>query len=101
MTLDCNVKQLVYNLCNSVNVLSPQNNATQTLMSKLLATKVSTLLSDNIQIGHKVSIFCVATIAFQHGFNPLGHRVPQSFTSCHWSPLPLLHDDITELVDGC
>ncbi len=23
----------------------------------------------------------------------------QSFTCCHWSPLPLLHDDITELVN--
>ncbi len=25
--------------------------------------------------------------------------VHQSFTGCHWSPLPLFHDDITELVD--
>ncbi len=31
--------------------------------------------------------------------NPLGLGVHQSFTGCHWSPLPLLHDDITELVD--
>ena len=31
-------------------------------MSKLLATKVSTPLSENVQIGPKVSIFCVATI---------------------------------------
>ncbi len=29
---------------------------------------------------------------------PLGHGVHQSFTGCHWSPLPLLHDDIMELV---
>ncbi len=49
--------------------------------------------------GPKVSIFCVATIIFQLFLNPLGHRVHQSFTGCHWSPLPLLHDDITELVD--
>ncbi len=67
-------------------------------MSKLLATKVSTPLSENVQIGPKVSIFCVATIIFQHCLNPLGHGVHQSFTGCHWSPLPL-HDDITELVD--
>ena len=35
---------------NSVNVLPPQN-STQPLMFKLLATKVSTPLSDNVQIG--------------------------------------------------
>ncbi len=68
-------------------------------MSKPLATKVSTPLIENVQIGPKVSIFCVATIIFQHCLNPLGHGVHQSFTGCHWSPLPLLHDDITELVD--
>ncbi len=68
-------------------------------MSKPLATKVSTPLSENVQIGPKVSIFCVATIIFQHCLNPLGHGLHQSFTDCHWSPLPLLHDDITELVD--
>ncbi len=50
-------------------------------------------------IGNKVSIFCVATIIFQHCLNPLGHGVHQSFTSCHWIPLPLLHDDITDLGD--
>ncbi len=68
-------------------------------MSKPLATNVSTPLSENVQIGPKVSIFCVATIIFQHCLNPLGHGVHQSFTGCHWRPLPLLHDDITELVD--
>ncbi len=68
-------------------------------MSKPLATKVSTPLSENVQIGPKVSIFCVATIIFHHCLNSLGHGVHQSFTGCHWSPLPLLHDDITELVD--
>ncbi len=67
-------------------------------MSKPLATKVSTPLSENVQIGPKVSIFCVDTI-FQHCLNPLWHGVHQSFTGCHWSPLPLLHDNITELVD--
>ncbi len=67
-------------------------------MSKPLAIKVSTPLSENVQIGPKVSIFCVATIIFQHCLNPLVHGVHQSFTCCHWSPLPLLHDDITELV---
>ncbi len=89
----------MYSLYNSVNLLSPQNNSTQPLMSKPLATNVSTPLSENVQIGPKVSIFCVATIIFQHCLNPLGHGVHQSFTGCHWRPLPLLHDDITELVD--
>ncbi len=46
-----------------------------------------------------MSILCVATIIFQHCLNPLGHGVHQSFTGCHRSPLPLLHDDITELVN--
>ncbi len=68
-------------------------------MSKPLTTKVSTTLSENVQIGPKVSNFCMATIIFQHCLNPLGHGVHQNFTGCHWSPLPLLHDDITELVD--
>ncbi len=68
-------------------------------MSKALATKVSTPLSENVQIGPKVSIFCVATIVFQHCLNPLAHGVHQSFTGYHWCPLSLLHDDITELVD--
>ncbi len=68
-------------------------------MSKVLPTKVSTPLSENVQIGSKLSIFYVATIIFQHCLNPLGHGVHQSFTGCYWSPLPLLHDDITELVD--
>ncbi len=54
-------------------------------MSKPLATKVSTPLSENVQIWPKVSIFCVATIIFQHCLNPLGHGVHQSFTGCHWS----------------
>ncbi len=36
---------------NNVNLLSPQNNSTQPLMSKPLATKVSTPLSENAQIG--------------------------------------------------
>ncbi len=27
------------------------------------------------------------------------HSRHQSFTGCYWSPLPLLHDDIVELVD--
>ncbi len=58
-------------------------------MSKPLATKVSTTLSENVQIGPKVSIVCVATIIFQYCLNPLGHGVHQNFTGCHWSPLPL------------
>ncbi len=57
----------------------------QPLMSKPLATKVSTTLSENVQIGPKVSIFCVTTIIFQHRLNPLGHGVYQSFTGYHWT----------------
>ena len=41
----------------------------------------------------------MATIIYQHCLNPLGQGVYQSFTGYHWSPLSLLHDDITELVD--
>ncbi len=88
----------MYSLYNSAHFLFPQH-STQPLMSKPLAKKVSTPLSENVQIGPKVSIFCVVTIIFQHCLNPLGHEVHQSFTGCHWSPLPLLYDDITELVD--
>ncbi len=72
-------------------------------MSKPLATKLSTPLSENVQIVPKVSIFCVATIIFHHCLNPLGHGVHQSFTGCHWSPLPLPYDaehvHSTSLVD--
>ncbi len=68
-------------------------------MYKPLVTKLSTPQSENVQIGPKLSIFCVATIIFQHCLNPLGHGVHQSFTGGHWSPLPLLHDAITDLVD--
>ncbi len=74
-------------LVQQCKLLTPQNNL-----------KVSMPLSENIQIGPKVSIFCVATIIFEHCL-PLGHGVHQKFTGCHWSPLPLLHDIITELVD--
>ncbi len=67
-------------------------------MSKPLTTKVSSPLSENVKIGPKVSICCVAIIIFLHCLNPLVHGVHQSFTGCHWSPPPL-HDYITELVD--
>ncbi len=56
-------------------------------MSKPQATKVNTPLRENVQIGPKVSIFCVATIIFQQCLNPLGHGVHQSFTDCHWRVL--------------
>ncbi len=46
-----------------------------------------------------MSIFCAATIIFHHCLNRFGHGIHRSFTGCHRSPLPLLHDDITELVD--
>ncbi len=62
---------------------SVKNNSTQPLMSKPLATKVSTPLSENVQIGPKVSIFCVATIIFQHCLNPL----PWSSPELHSLPL--------------
>ncbi len=66
-------------------------------MSKPLATKVSTPLSENVQIGPKVSIFCVATIIFQHCLNPFGHRVHQSFTGCHWRMLETLRSSTFHL----
>ncbi len=64
-------------------------------MSKPLATKVSTPLSESVQIGPKVSIFCVATIIFQHCLNPLGHGVHQSFTG--WRMLETLRSSTFRL----
>ncbi len=81
----------MYSLYNSVNLLSPQNNSTHS-HSCLNRWQQKW----KVQIGPKVSVFCVATIIFQHCLYPLGHRVHQNFIGCHWSPLPLLHDDITE-----
>ncbi len=43
-------------------------------MSKLLATKVSTPLSENVQIGPKVSFFCVATIIVQNCLKARAHQ---------------------------
>ena len=55
----------MYSLFNSEHLESLQKKPhTQPLMSKPLATKVSTPLSENVQIVPKVSIFCVATIIF-------------------------------------
>ncbi len=34
-----------------------------------------------------------------HCLNPPGHGIHQSCTGCCWDPLPLLHNDITELLD--
>ena len=68
-------------------------------MSKPLAPKMSTPLSENVQIGPEVLIFCLATIIFQNCPKPLGHGVHQSFTGCHWNPHPLVLEDITELMD--
>ncbi len=47
----------------------------------------------------KVSIFCRGTIVILHCLNPPGHGIHQSCTGCCWHPLPLLHNDITELLD--
>ncbi len=68
-------------------------------MSKPLAKKVSTPLSENVQIWPKMAIFFCGTNIFQHCLNSLGHEVHQNFTGCQWSPLPLPYDGITELVD--
>ncbi len=46
-----------------------------------------------------MSIFSRGTIVIQHRLDPLGHGGHQSCTGCYWSPLPLLHNDITELLD--
>ena len=52
-----------------------------------------------IILGSSTSTLLLLKIINQHCLNPLGHGVYQSFTGFHWSPLPLIHDDITELVD--
>ncbi len=57
-------------------------------MSKPLGTKVSTTPKWKCPIRAQSVYICVATIIFRHG-------VQQSFTGCHWSPLPLLHDNNT------
>ncbi len=47
----------------------------------------------------QVSIFCVATIIFQHCLNLLGMEFTRASQVATGVPLPLLHDNITELVD--
>ena len=49
-------------------------------------------------IGPKCQYFVWPLIIFQHCLNPLGHGVYQIFTGCHWNPLPLLQNNIMELV---
>ncbi len=46
-----------------------------------------------------MSIFCRGTIVILLCLNPPGHGIHQSCTGCCWNPLPLLHNDITELLD--
>ncbi len=56
-------------------------------MSKPLTTKVSTTLSENVQIGPKVSNLCMATIIFQHCLTLLGMeftRTSQVATGVHF-----------------
>ncbi len=59
----------------------------------------SRLMSEWWQLCNWCNYTGVAKIIFHDCLNPLGHGVHQSFTGCHWIPLPLLHDSITELVD--
>ncbi len=47
-----------------------------------------------------MSIFSRGTIVIQLCLNPPGHGLHQSCTGCCWHPLPLLHNDITELLDA-
>ncbi len=70
-------------------------------MSKPLATKVSTpYLQVKMTIfGPKCQYFVWPPLFSSTALTLLGNGVHLSFTGCHWSPLPLLHDDITELVD--
>lgn len=68
-------------------------------MSKQQVKKVSTPQSDYVLIGPKESIFCVTTIIIQYCLNPPGHGIHQGCSGYYWDALPLLHDDITELVD--
>ena len=69
-------------------------------MSEPLQTKVTTPLRENVQIVPKVSIFCVATIFFSTALTLLGMEFTRaSQVQLYWNSLPLLHDDITELVN--
>ncbi len=43
--------------------------------------------------------FSRGTIFILHCLNPPRHEIHQSWTGCCWHPLPLLHNDITELLD--
>ncbi len=70
MTLCYNVNKWVYSLYNSVNLLSPQNNSHYCLNH--WPQKWVHPLSENVQMGPKVSIFCVTTIIFQHCLTLLG-----------------------------
>ena len=50
-------------------------------------------------LAYKPKKLLVSCTVLKININPLGHGVHQSFTGYHFSLLPLLHDDITELVD--
>ncbi len=63
-------------------------------MSKPLGTKVSTPLSENVQIGPKVSIFCVATIIFSTALTLLGMEFTRASQVASG-----VHDDNTEPMD--
>ncbi len=63
----------MFSLYNSVNLLSPQNNSTHShYCLNRWPQKWVHPLSENVQMGPKVSIFCVATIIFQHCLTLLG-----------------------------
>ncbi len=67
-------------------------------MSKPLATIVSTSLSENVQIGPKVSIFCVAIIFFRTALTILGMEFTRASQVATGVLLPL-YNNITEQVD--
>ncbi|KAG8133542.1 hypothetical protein E2320_011319 [Naja naja] len=50
------------------------------------------------KLGPKCQYFVWLPLFSSTALTLLG-RVHQNFTGYHWSPLPLLHDDVTELVD--
>ncbi|KAK3559330.1 hypothetical protein QTP86_012758 [Hemibagrus guttatus] len=77
---------------------SPDLNPIENLWREL-KIRVAQRQPQNITALEEICMEEWAKLPATHCHNPLGHGVHQSFTGCHWNPLPLFHDDIMELVD--
>ncbi len=86
----------MYSLYRSIHLLSSKYNSTYYIIVEITGNK-----NEHVKTVSKVSIFCRGTtvISLKHCFNPPRHVIHQSCTGCCWHPLPLLHNDITELLD--